>query len=76
MKKSWCICCSLLVIWLNFNLCYVAPSSSGLSDAPPVEKKYKPLNTTPNSAKEIKVKLIPPQRKYTILGFYAHNDVI
>ncbi|XP_026851451.2 serine/threonine-protein phosphatase 1 regulatory subunit 10 [Electrophorus electricus] len=35
--------------------------SSSLSDAPPVEKKYKPLNTTPNSAKEIKVKLIPPQ---------------
>ncbi|XP_030645042.1 serine/threonine-protein phosphatase 1 regulatory subunit 10 [Chanos chanos] len=35
--------------------------SSGPSDAPPVEKKYKPLNTTPNSAKEIKVKLIPPQ---------------
>ncbi|KAI7798691.1 serine/threonine-protein phosphatase 1 regulatory subunit 10 [Triplophysa rosa] len=31
------------------------------SDTPPVEKKYKPLNTTPNSAKEIKVKLIPPQ---------------
>uniref|UniRef100_A0A673L8R6 Serine/threonine-protein phosphatase 1 regulatory subunit 10 n=1 Tax=Sinocyclocheilus rhinocerous TaxID=307959 RepID=A0A673L8R6_9TELE len=31
------------------------------TDAPPVEKKYKPLNTTPNSAKEIKVKLIPPQ---------------
>lgn len=30
-------------------------------DAPPVEKKYKPLNTTPNSAKEIKVKLIPAQ---------------
>uniref|UniRef100_A0A8C2CVS3 Protein phosphatase 1, regulatory subunit 10 n=1 Tax=Cyprinus carpio TaxID=7962 RepID=A0A8C2CVS3_CYPCA len=26
-----------------------------------LEKKYKPLNTTPNSAKEIKVKLIPPQ---------------
>ncbi|KAI4897796.1 hypothetical protein NFI96_021951 [Prochilodus magdalenae] len=35
--------------------------SSSMSDAPPVEKKYKPLNTTPNSAKEIKVKLIPPQ---------------
>ncbi|XP_076864616.1 serine/threonine-protein phosphatase 1 regulatory subunit 10 [Brachyhypopomus gauderio] len=35
--------------------------NSSLSDAPPVEKKYKPLNTTPNSTKEIKVKLIPPQ---------------
>uniref|UniRef100_A0A8B9KPJ0 C3H1-type domain-containing protein n=1 Tax=Astyanax mexicanus TaxID=7994 RepID=A0A8B9KPJ0_ASTMX len=35
--------------------------STSMSDAPPVEKKYKPLNTTPNSAKEIKVKLIPPQ---------------
>nr|XP_055186024.1 serine/threonine-protein phosphatase 1 regulatory subunit 10 [Nyctereutes procyonoides]XP_055186025.1 serine/threonine-protein phosphatase 1 regulatory subunit 10 [Nyctereutes procyonoides]XP_055186026.1 serine/threonine-protein phosphatase 1 regulatory subunit 10 [Nyctereutes procyonoides] len=29
--------------------------------APPVEKKYKPLNTTPNATKEIKVKIIPPQ---------------
>uniref|UniRef100_A0A8C1JY88 Serine/threonine-protein phosphatase 1 regulatory subunit 10 n=1 Tax=Cyprinus carpio TaxID=7962 RepID=A0A8C1JY88_CYPCA len=35
--------------------------STSLTDAPPVEKKYKPLNTPPNSAKEIKVKLIPPQ---------------
>uniref|UniRef100_A0A673M061 Serine/threonine-protein phosphatase 1 regulatory subunit 10-like n=1 Tax=Sinocyclocheilus rhinocerous TaxID=307959 RepID=A0A673M061_9TELE len=35
--------------------------STSLTDAPPVEKKYKPLNITPNSAKEIKVKLIPPQ---------------
>ncbi|KAM9434201.1 serine/threonine-protein phosphatase 1 regulatory subunit 10 [Clarias gariepinus] len=43
------------------------PSSSP-SDAPPVEKKYKPLNTTPNSAKEIKVKLIPPQPMES-LGF-------
>ncbi|TRY66675.1 hypothetical protein DNTS_008005 [Danionella cerebrum] len=31
------------------------------NDGPPVEKKYKPLNTTPNATKEIKVKLIPPQ---------------
>lgn len=31
--------------------------------APPVEKKYKPLNTTPNATKEIKVKIIPPQRE-------------
>lgn len=30
-----------------------------------MEKKYKPLNTTPNSTKEIKVKLIPAQREYT-----------
>ncbi|XP_017292941.1 serine/threonine-protein phosphatase 1 regulatory subunit 10 isoform X2 [Kryptolebias marmoratus] len=33
--------------------------SSGPSDAPPLEKKYKPLNTPSNSTKEIKVKLIP-----------------
>ncbi|XP_041868197.1 serine/threonine-protein phosphatase 1 regulatory subunit 10 isoform X2 [Melanotaenia boesemani] len=33
--------------------------SAGPSDAPPLEKKYKPLNTPSNSAKEIKVKLIP-----------------
>ncbi|XP_056393651.1 serine/threonine-protein phosphatase 1 regulatory subunit 10 isoform X2 [Hyla sarda] len=31
------------------------------TDAAPAEKKYKPLNTTPNAAKEIKVKIIPPQ---------------
>ncbi|KAG1947253.1 serine/threonine-protein phosphatase 1 regulatory subunit 10 [Pimephales promelas] len=36
------------------------PSTSP-NDAPPVEKKYKPLNTTPNSTKEIKVKIIPAQ---------------
>ncbi|KFU84459.1 Serine/threonine-protein phosphatase 1 regulatory subunit 10, partial [Chaetura pelagica] len=30
-------------------------------DAPPAEKKYKPLNTAPNATKEIKVKIIPPQ---------------
>ncbi|XP_048849186.1 serine/threonine-protein phosphatase 1 regulatory subunit 10 [Brienomyrus brachyistius] len=30
-------------------------------DNPPVEKKYKPLNMTPNSTKEIKVKIIPAQ---------------
>ncbi|XP_029920256.1 serine/threonine-protein phosphatase 1 regulatory subunit 10 isoform X2 [Myripristis murdjan] len=35
--------------------------SSGPSDALPVEKKYKPLNTPSNSAKEIKVKIIPAQ---------------
>ncbi|EDL23259.1 mCG132412 [Mus musculus] len=29
--------------------------------APPAEKKYKPLNTAPNTTKEIKVKIIPPQ---------------
>uniref|UniRef100_A0A8C9USH8 Protein phosphatase 1 regulatory subunit 10 n=1 Tax=Spermophilus dauricus TaxID=99837 RepID=A0A8C9USH8_SPEDA len=29
--------------------------------APLAEKKYKPLNTTPNATKEIKVKIIPPQ---------------
>ncbi|XP_069775466.1 serine/threonine-protein phosphatase 1 regulatory subunit 10 isoform X2 [Narcine bancroftii] len=31
------------------------------SAAPQVEKKYKPLNVTPNATKEIKVKIIPPQ---------------
>ncbi|XP_059826841.1 serine/threonine-protein phosphatase 1 regulatory subunit 10 isoform X1 [Hypanus sabinus] len=31
------------------------------SVAPQVEKKYKPLNVTPNATKEIKVKIIPPQ---------------
>ncbi|XP_077937375.1 serine/threonine-protein phosphatase 1 regulatory subunit 10 isoform X1 [Gasterosteus aculeatus] len=35
--------------------------SSGPADAPPLEKKYKPLNTPSNSAKEIKVKIIPAQ---------------
>ncbi|XP_034016341.1 serine/threonine-protein phosphatase 1 regulatory subunit 10 isoform X2 [Thalassophryne amazonica] len=35
--------------------------SSGLSDAPHLEKKYKPLNTPSNAAKEIKVKIIPAQ---------------
>uniref|UniRef100_A0A669F2E6 Serine/threonine-protein phosphatase 1 regulatory subunit 10 n=1 Tax=Oreochromis niloticus TaxID=8128 RepID=A0A669F2E6_ORENI len=35
--------------------------SSGSGDAPPQEKKYKPLNTPSNSAKEIKVKIIPAQ---------------
>ncbi|XP_053908021.1 serine/threonine-protein phosphatase 1 regulatory subunit 10 isoform X2 [Cuculus canorus] len=30
-------------------------------EAAPAEKKYKPLNTAPNAAKEIKVKIIPPQ---------------
>ncbi|CAJ0924808.1 unnamed protein product [Ranitomeya imitator] len=38
------------------------------TDAVPAEKKYKPLNTTPNSAKEIKVKIIPPQPMES-LGF-------
>ncbi|KAK9526395.1 hypothetical protein VZT92_015096 [Zoarces viviparus] len=35
--------------------------SSGPLDMPPLEKKYKPLNTPSNSAKEIKVKIIPAQ---------------
>ncbi|ETE70559.1 Serine/threonine-protein phosphatase 1 regulatory subunit 10, partial [Ophiophagus hannah] len=35
--------------------------SNPVGDNPPVEKKYKPLNTTPNATKEIKVKIIPPQ---------------
>ncbi|XP_066437659.1 serine/threonine-protein phosphatase 1 regulatory subunit 10 [Eleutherodactylus coqui] len=38
------------------------------TDAAPAEKKYKPLNTTPNAAKEIKVKIIPPQPMES-LGF-------
>nr|XP_013799194.1 PREDICTED: serine/threonine-protein phosphatase 1 regulatory subunit 10 [Apteryx mantelli mantelli] len=37
-------------------------NASALSgDNPPAEKKYKPLNTTPDATKEIKVKIIPPQ---------------
>nr|XP_014353691.1 PREDICTED: serine/threonine-protein phosphatase 1 regulatory subunit 10 [Latimeria chalumnae] len=36
-------------------------SLSGATDMPPMEKKYKPLNTVPNATKEIKVKIIPPQ---------------
>ncbi|XP_077363488.1 serine/threonine-protein phosphatase 1 regulatory subunit 10 [Festucalex cinctus] len=35
--------------------------SSGPYDNPPLEKKYKPLNTPSNSTKEIKVKIIPAQ---------------
>ncbi|XP_061123392.1 serine/threonine-protein phosphatase 1 regulatory subunit 10 [Syngnathus typhle] len=35
--------------------------SSGPFDNPPLEKKYKPLNTPSNSTKEIKVKIIPAQ---------------
>ncbi|KAM9306565.1 LOW QUALITY PROTEIN: serine/threonine-protein phosphatase 1 regulatory subunit 10 [Pholidichthys leucotaenia] len=35
--------------------------SAATGDMPPVEKKYKPLNTPSNSAKEIKVKIIPAQ---------------
>lgn len=50
------------------------PFSTTLSDTPPVEKKYKPLNTTPNSAKEIKVKLIPPQREFCSFSILSHND--
>ncbi|XP_072303421.1 serine/threonine-protein phosphatase 1 regulatory subunit 10 [Eucyclogobius newberryi] len=34
---------------------------SGPFDAPPLEKKYKPLNTPSNATKEIKVKIIPAQ---------------
>lgn len=38
------------------------PNTSLTSNAAPqVEKKYKPLNVTPNTTKEIKVKIIPPQ---------------
>ncbi|MGH0147763.1 UNVERIFIED_CONTAM: hypothetical protein FKN15_051193 [Acipenser sinensis] len=40
----------------------VKRQNSGLGpDMQPVEKKYKPLNTTPNMIKEIKVKIIPAQ---------------
>ncbi|XP_075692499.1 serine/threonine-protein phosphatase 1 regulatory subunit 10 [Rhinoderma darwinii] len=38
------------------------------TDAAPAEKKYKPLNITPNTTKEIKVKIIPPQPMES-LGF-------
>ncbi|KAJ1147102.1 hypothetical protein NDU88_013349 [Pleurodeles waltl] len=43
-------------------------SVSSPSEPPPAEKKYKPLNTTPNAAKEIKVKIIPAQPMES-LGF-------
>nr|XP_033772807.1 serine/threonine-protein phosphatase 1 regulatory subunit 10 [Geotrypetes seraphini]XP_033772808.1 serine/threonine-protein phosphatase 1 regulatory subunit 10 [Geotrypetes seraphini] len=43
-------------------------TASGPSETPPAEKKYKPLNTTPNTTKEIKVKIIPPQPMES-LGF-------
>ena len=46
----------LLYIFFSF--------SSGPSETPPLEKKYKPLNTPSNSTKEIKVKIIPAQRKF------------
>ncbi|XP_060615340.2 serine/threonine-protein phosphatase 1 regulatory subunit 10 isoform X2 [Anolis sagrei] len=36
-------------------------TSAPAAENPPAEKKYKPLNTTPNTTKEIKVKIIPPQ---------------
>ncbi|KAM6472585.1 serine/threonine-protein phosphatase 1 regulatory subunit 10 isoform 2-T2 [Liasis olivaceus] len=36
-------------------------TSTPIGENPPAEKKYKPLNTTPNATKEIKVKIIPPQ---------------
>ncbi|XP_016847210.1 serine/threonine-protein phosphatase 1 regulatory subunit 10 isoform X4 [Anolis carolinensis] len=36
-------------------------TSAPAGENPPAEKKYKPLNTTPNTTKEIKVKIIPPQ---------------
>ncbi|XP_062978334.1 serine/threonine-protein phosphatase 1 regulatory subunit 10 isoform X2 [Elgaria multicarinata webbii] len=36
-------------------------TSAPVGENPPAEKKYKPLNTTPNATKEIKVKIIPPQ---------------
>lgn len=50
-------------------------TSFGLLDPPPVEKKYKPLNTTPNQTKEIKVKIIPAQRKTsTEIGMYFLFD--
>nr|XP_023658377.1 serine/threonine-protein phosphatase 1 regulatory subunit 10-like [Paramormyrops kingsleyae]XP_023658378.1 serine/threonine-protein phosphatase 1 regulatory subunit 10-like [Paramormyrops kingsleyae] len=35
--------------------------STSQADVPLAEKKYKPLNTMPNSTKEIKVKIIPAQ---------------
>lgn len=40
-----------------------SPAATPGDAIPPAEKKYKPLNTTPNATKEIKVKIIPPQRE-------------
>lgn len=44
--------------------CFFSFISSGPPETPHLEKKYKPLNTPSNSAKEIKVKIIPAQRKF------------
>lgn len=48
----------------------VAPGDA----APPAEKKYKPLNTTPNATKEIKVKIIPPQRESEVGEQTPHGN--
>lgn len=49
-------------------------TSAPAGDNPPAEKKYKPLNTTPNTTKEIKVKIIPPQRKYLSLHPFVSGE--
>lgn len=51
--------------WEIFDpLSFLCSATAAPGDAaPPAEKKYKPLNTTPNTTKEIKVKIIPPQRE-------------
>ena len=55
------LCCPLVASLMIFVSC--VSHSNGPLDPPPVEKKYKPLNTPSNSAKEIKVKIIPAQRR-------------
>ncbi|XP_056154560.1 serine/threonine-protein phosphatase 1 regulatory subunit 10 [Lampris incognitus] len=45
----------------NIKPAVIKRPSSGPSDTPPAEKKYKPLNTPSNATKEIKVKIIPAQ---------------
>ncbi|XP_039358134.1 serine/threonine-protein phosphatase 1 regulatory subunit 10-like isoform X3 [Mauremys reevesii] len=54
---------NVVVVSEKYNLMPMKRQSTSApsGDNPPVEKKCKPLNTTPNSTKEIKVKIIPAQ---------------
>ncbi|KAM9119666.1 serine/threonine-protein phosphatase 1 regulatory subunit 10-like [Pangshura tecta] len=54
---------SAVVVSEKYNLMPMKRQSTSApsGDNPPVEKKCKPLNTTPDSTKEIKVKIIPAQ---------------
>ncbi|NXO69752.1 PP1RA phosphatase, partial [Phainopepla nitens] len=50
-----------VVFWGVLTLFSLPSAPTAPGEAPLAEKKYKPLNTAPNAAKEIKVKIIPPQ---------------